>query len=265
MSQDNVGLVRAGFEAFAQGDIEAVLRLCDEDILVTQPSEMPDAAPLPRGHAGVLENIAAWPQQFDDYRIEILRTVETSDHVVATVHQTGRGKATGIPVETQATMVFAIREGKIAEWRVFLEEDEAFDAVGLRKSRENVEVVRLGYYGALNRGDLGVAASQLAPDAEIVTALSAVEGGSYRGREGLRHWWDDFSELFADMHLAARDFTVSGDLVMATTTVHARGRGSTVAAEQEFTHVFRLRDAKIVWFKSFIDRIAALEAVGLWE
>jgi uncharacterized protein len=133
MSQENVELVRAGFEAFARGDIESVLRMCDEDILVTQPSEMPDAAPLPRGHAGVLENIAAWPDQWDDYRIEILRTVDVAEHVVATVQQTGRGKSTGVPVETQATMVFAIRKGKIAEWRIFLHEDKALEAVGLRE------------------------------------------------------------------------------------------------------------------------------------
>jgi uncharacterized protein len=132
MSQANIDLVRAGFEAFARGDMESVLRLCDEDILVTQPVEMPDAAPLPRGHAGVLENIAKWPGQWDDYHAEVVRAVDIGDHVVATVHQTGRGKSTGIPVATQAHMVFAIRQGKIAEWRVFLDEDEAFDAVGLQ-------------------------------------------------------------------------------------------------------------------------------------
>jgi ketosteroid isomerase-like protein len=125
--------VRAGFEAFARGDIESVLRLCDEDILVMQPVEMPGAAPLLRGHAGVLENIAEWPEQWDDYRIEILRAVDIEEHVVVTVHQTGRGKSTGIPVETEATMVFAIRQGKIAEWRIFLQEDEALEAVGLRE------------------------------------------------------------------------------------------------------------------------------------
>jgi ketosteroid isomerase-like protein len=132
-------------------------------------------------------------------------------------------------------------------------------------SRENVEIVRLGYYEALNRGDLGAAAAQFAPDAEIVTALSAVEGGSYRGQEGFRSCWDDFSQLFAHMHLAPRDFTDCGDVVLATTTVHARGRGSTIDVEQEFTHVFRLRDGKIVWFKSYMERAEALEAVGLRE
>jgi uncharacterized protein len=132
MSHENIELVRAGFEAFARGDIESVLRLCDEDILVMQPLEMPGAAPLLRGHAGVLEAFAEWPEQWDEYRIEILRAVDTGDHVV-TVHQTGRGKSTGIPVEIQNAMVFAIRQGKLAEWRIFMQEDEALDAVGLRE------------------------------------------------------------------------------------------------------------------------------------
>jgi hypothetical protein len=81
----------------------------------------------------VLETFAAWPEQWDDYRIEILRTADFEDRVDATVHQTGRGKSTGIPVEIQTTMVFALRHGKIAEWSIFLHEDEALEAVGLRE------------------------------------------------------------------------------------------------------------------------------------
>jgi ketosteroid isomerase-like protein len=131
-------------------------------------------------------------------------------------------------------------------------------------SRENVEVVRRAYE-ALNRGDLETAASQLDTDAEIVTILSAVEGGSYHGAEGLRSWWDDILEHFVAVRFAARDFVDLGDVVVATTTAYARGRGSAVDVEQEFTHVFRLRDTKVVSFKSYMDRAAALEAVGLGE
>jgi uncharacterized protein len=133
MSQENIDVVRAGFEAFARGDIESVLRLCDEDIVVNEPAEMPDMPPLHRGHAGVLETLAAWPEQWDDYRIEVLRAVDIDDRVVATLHQTGRGKSTGIPVELQTAMVFTVRDGKIAEWSIFLREDEALEAVGLRE------------------------------------------------------------------------------------------------------------------------------------
>ena len=41
MSQENVEIVRNAFDAFSRGDIEGVLRLCDEDILITQPQELP--------------------------------------------------------------------------------------------------------------------------------------------------------------------------------------------------------------------------------
>jgi uncharacterized protein len=133
MSQQNIDVVRAGFDAFARGDIESVLRLCDEDIVVNEPAEMPDTPPRHHGHAGVLETFAAWPEQWDDYRIQVLRTVDIDDRVVATLHQTGRGKSTGIPVELQTAMVFTVRHGKIAEWSIFLHEEQALEAVGLRE------------------------------------------------------------------------------------------------------------------------------------
>jgi ketosteroid isomerase-like protein len=131
-------------------------------------------------------------------------------------------------------------------------------------SQENVEIVRLGYE-ALNRGDVGAAVSLFDRDAEIVTALSVVEGGSYRGQEGLRSWWRDVLQQFADVRFVGRDFTDFDDVVLVTTTIHARGRGSAVDVDQVFTHVFRFRDAKIVWFKSYRERAAALEAVGRSE
>jgi len=36
MSQEKVKVVRAAFEAFKKGDMEGVLRLCDENIEITQ-------------------------------------------------------------------------------------------------------------------------------------------------------------------------------------------------------------------------------------
>jgi ketosteroid isomerase-like protein len=131
-------------------------------------------------------------------------------------------------------------------------------------SEENVDVVRMGYE-AMNRGDLDAVVSRFDPDAEIVTALSAVQGGSYRGHRGLRSWWGEISRHFADVHFAARDLADLGDVVLATTTVSARGQGSAVDVEQEFTHVFRFRGARIVWFKSYMERAAAIEALGLRE
>ena len=73
MSQENVAVVRKAFAAFDRGDIEAVLRLCNANIVVTQPPELPGVRAVQHGHRGVLEAFAIWPEQWEDYRVEILR------------------------------------------------------------------------------------------------------------------------------------------------------------------------------------------------
>jgi ketosteroid isomerase-like protein len=129
MSQENVELVRAAFRAFEKGDFEGVLRLCDESIEITQPPELPDVSPRQHGHAGVLEAFAIWPEQWDDYRVEILRITDVSDQVVVTTVQSGRGKDSGAPVEAVFAFLFSIRGGRITEWRMFMQEAEALEGL----------------------------------------------------------------------------------------------------------------------------------------
>ena len=115
MSQENVELVRDAFDAFSRDDIEGVLRLCDENIVITQPPELPGASPQQRGHSGVLEAFEIWPEQWDDYRIEILGIADHGDHVLVTTRQRGRGKQSGIQVEMEIMFVFTVRNEKIYE------------------------------------------------------------------------------------------------------------------------------------------------------
>ena len=133
MSQENVEIVRAAFDAFERGDMEGVLRLCDDDIEITQPAELPGVSRHQHGHAGVLEAFAIWPEQWDDFRIEMVRVDDIGDHVMVTTRQRGRGKDSGAEVETYFTFLFSIRAGKIAEWRIFMREAEALEAARLRE------------------------------------------------------------------------------------------------------------------------------------
>jgi ketosteroid isomerase-like protein len=133
MSQENVEVVREAFDAFSRDDIEGVLRLCDENIVITQPPELPGASPQQRGHSGVLEAFQIWPEQWDDYRIEILRMADCGDRVLVTTRQAGRGKQSGIQVEMEIMFVFTIRNQKIVEMQIFMQEDQALEAAGLRE------------------------------------------------------------------------------------------------------------------------------------
>jgi ketosteroid isomerase-like protein len=133
MSQENVEIVRNAFDAFTRGDIEGVLRLCDENILITQPKELPGVSRQQRGHSGVLEAFGIWPEQWDDFQIAIPRTADLGDYVVVTTRTGGRGKQSGVEVEMDFSFVFTVRDEKIIEWQLFLREDQALEAAGLRE------------------------------------------------------------------------------------------------------------------------------------
>jgi ketosteroid isomerase-like protein len=133
MSDENVAIVRRAFDAYTRGDIDAVLELCTDDILVTQAAEVPGVAPQQRGHAGVLEAFGIWPEQWDDFRVEIKEILaDPGDRVVVATRQSGRGKQSGVEVEADFTFLFAIRDQKIAEWRIFVRESQALAAAGKR-------------------------------------------------------------------------------------------------------------------------------------
>jgi len=131
MSQQNVELVRNAFDAFTRGDTDGVLQLCHEDISITQPPELPGVSRQQRGHSGVLEAFSIWPEQWDDYYIEILRTADSGDYVVVTTRTGGRGKQSGVEVKMEFAFVFTVRDEKIVEMQIFMREDQALEAAGL--------------------------------------------------------------------------------------------------------------------------------------
>jgi ketosteroid isomerase-like protein len=106
--------------------------LCDENIVITQPPDLPGASRQQHGHSGVLEAFTIWPEQWDDYRIEVLRIAGAPGGKVFTTTRTrGRGKQSGVEVEMDFSFVFTIRDAKISEWQLFVSEDQALEAAGL--------------------------------------------------------------------------------------------------------------------------------------
>jgi ketosteroid isomerase-like protein len=134
MSQENVDIVQAAFAAFIRGDTDAVLQLCAEDIVITQPPELPGVSLRQYGYSGVLEAFAIWPEQWDEYRIEPPRVVaDPGDDVIVAARTHGRGKQSGVEVDMEFAFLFTVREGKITEWQIFVSEDQALEAAGLRE------------------------------------------------------------------------------------------------------------------------------------
>jgi ketosteroid isomerase-like protein len=128
MSQENVEVVRAAFQAFERGDMEDLLRRCDESIAITQDAELLGASREQHGHDGVLEAFAIWPELWDDFRVEILSVTDKGDQVMVRTLNHGRGKDSGAEVEMPFTFLFTLRAGKITAWRIFMREEDALEA-----------------------------------------------------------------------------------------------------------------------------------------
>jgi ketosteroid isomerase-like protein len=56
----------------------------------------------------------------------------------------------------------------------------------------------------------------------------------------------------------AEEYVVRGDVVVALTRYHGRGRGSGIEISTEGAHVWKLRDGKVVRLEIFADRERAL-------
>jgi ketosteroid isomerase-like protein len=129
MSQENVEIVRSAFEDFGQGDIASLLAKVDPGIVIVQPREL--GGTTQRGHVGVLEAFDFWPQQWDNFEATVTRTVDVGEHVVVNTRNTGRSRETGMDLSADFWFVMTLRDGKITSWLIFVNEDEALEAVGL--------------------------------------------------------------------------------------------------------------------------------------
>jgi ketosteroid isomerase-like protein len=130
MSQANVEVVQAAFAAYFRGDEPALLELAAPDVIVTQRPDQPDVRDY-HGHDGLIQAMTEWVGAWDDYVIEMLRVRDIDDLVFVVIRQRGRGKASGVPIEGEATFVFRVRHGKVVRWQMFGSEQEALKAVGL--------------------------------------------------------------------------------------------------------------------------------------
>lgn len=130
-------------------------------------------------------------------------------------------------------------------------------------SSDNVKAARRGYEAL---GQVGVEAfleEFIDPDFETTTPPEmTVEPATYRGHEGLRHYFDSFYEVMDEVRFEAEEFIDAGDRVIVPTRLVARGRDSGIEAVQQLVLVWTLRDGKALRVETFATRAEALAAAG---
>ena len=83
------------------------------------------------GPAEVSEFLREWSEAFDDFSFQAEEIVDAGDSVVVEVRQSGRGKETGVQVESHAWQVFTLRNGKVVHCRGYETKEQGLEAAGL--------------------------------------------------------------------------------------------------------------------------------------
>jgi len=130
MSEENLQVVRAWFDAFSRGDTPAMLELTDPNVVFTPIPDTPDTQSW-HGHEGLLQGLAQTIDIWDDFSVELREMRDFDNHVLASLRWWGRGPSSGIQMEVDIYALATFREGKIVRWLLFASEQQALEAAGL--------------------------------------------------------------------------------------------------------------------------------------
>jgi ketosteroid isomerase-like protein len=132
MSQENIEIIRRGYELFAAGEIEAVASLFAENV------ELPDAGGLGivdtapgtrRGPEGFLRGTDDAREAFDEFRVDPEEFIDAGEAVVVPVRISGRGRASGAKQEARLVHVWTLSDGKVIRNEIYRTLDEAVQAL----------------------------------------------------------------------------------------------------------------------------------------
>jgi ketosteroid isomerase-like protein len=129
-------------------------------------------------------------------------------------------------------------------------------------SPENVEIVRAVYEAWNGPDGRRAALAFVADDFEWVNPRYAVEPGTRYGPEGWSAAMDSLEAAFDSVISEPIEFRDLGDRVLTFTTLIARTSADGVAFRQDESHLWTLRDGKVIRLQWFHDRREALEAAG---
>ena len=90
--------------------------------------------------------------------------------------------------------------------------------------------------------------------------MAAVEGGSYRGIEGLRQFFDEWDKAWTKWEVEPAEVQDLGDRVLVLGHVQAEARGSGLPLDQQVGYLFRFRDGLLAWGATFFDHDSARAA-----
>jgi uncharacterized protein len=129
MEGSSAKVVRGVYDAFASGDVPAVLGAMADDVEWYEAEGMPYGG-LHRGPQMVAQKVLApIVANVEGFTVTPEEVIAAGDTIAVVARYTGTGKATGRALDLPVTHVWDVREGKIARFRQFADTAKFLEVV----------------------------------------------------------------------------------------------------------------------------------------
>jgi ketosteroid isomerase-like protein len=128
MSDANVELVRQGFEAMREGDVDALLPFIHPDFEATTPAALAAEPDTYRGTEGIRRYFDSFYEAMDRLSFEPEAFIPVGERVVVPLTLRARGRTTGIETAQDIVLIWDLKDGKAIRIEVYATLDEAMAA-----------------------------------------------------------------------------------------------------------------------------------------
>jgi ketosteroid isomerase-like protein len=132
MSEENVEIVRKAiaYEYDGVGGRAEAEAIFDPQVVMNPIHEGLDEEPA-YGPDAMRDDWKRWASAFEDLTVTFEEFIDAGDQIVVVAHHQGRGRKSGVEVDTRYFEVYTLREGKVSQIDEYDDRAEALEAAGL--------------------------------------------------------------------------------------------------------------------------------------
>jgi ketosteroid isomerase-like protein len=131
MSQENVEIVKRAISAYNRRDIGSIYEMATPDFQWVPALVTGLEGKGLRGREEMESYFSEVEETWEKYRLAIDEFRDLGDRVLVLGRIEGRGRGSGLLIDTPWACVFEFRGGRMSHARAFLDRGEALEAVGL--------------------------------------------------------------------------------------------------------------------------------------
>jgi uncharacterized protein len=134
MPGGDVETLRGVYAEWSRGNWTPKFEFYDPDMEWGWAPDFPGLAGVYHDPAERNERVRTWLSEWDDWRCEAEEYIVAGSQVVVLTRYRGRGRGSGVPVDTMGAHVWRFRDGKVVRLEMFSDRANALAVAGLTGS-----------------------------------------------------------------------------------------------------------------------------------